>query len=160
MSNIVKKSEPTTTALEWDPFRSMREFMRWDPFREMAALSGRFEKPEFLPAFEVRETGDAYLFKADLPGVKDSDIDISLSGNRLSVSGKRESDREEKSDTIYTYERSYGSFTRSFTLPEGIDADHIRTELKDGVLTLAIPKRPGTQARQIAVKAAESKSKA
>jgi len=159
MPNIVKKTEQTSPA-EWDPLRTMREFLRWDPFREMSPMFGRLEKAEFLPAFEVRETGDSYLFKADMPGVKDSDIDIQLSGNRLTISGKRETDREEKTDTIYAYERSYGSFTRSFTLPEGIDADHIGTELKDGVLTLAVPKRPEAQPRRINVQAAESKSKA
>jgi HSP20 family protein len=152
MSNIVKKNEGGMT--KWDPFRSMRDLLRWDPFREMAPLFGSLEQAQtdaWLPSFEVRETKDAYVFKADLPGVKKEDIDISLSGNRLQISGKREAEHETKDDTFYTYERSYGAFTRAFTLPGDIDADHVRTDLKDGVLTLAVPKKAEAQTKKIAI---------
>lgn len=91
------------------------------------------------------------MFRADVPGAEDSDLDVKLTQNRLSISGKRESEKSEKGDTFYTNERSYGSFTRSFTLPEGVDADKIRAELKEGVLTLSIPKRPEVQPKKIAV---------
>jgi HSP20 family protein len=152
MSNIIKKNDRGMS--EWNPLRSMRDVFGWDPFREMAPLLNRFEsmRPDaWAPSFEVRETKDAYVFKADVPGVKKEDIDVSLSGNRLQVSGKRDAERETKDDTFYTYERSYGSFTRAFTLPADIDPDHVRSELKDGVLTLAVPKKAEAQTKKIAI---------
>lgn len=151
MADIVKKNAGQVG--EWDPMRAMRELLRWDPFREMAPFPGftGLEAASFNPSFEVTENKDSYLFKADLPGVKQDDIEITMTGNRLQISGKRESEQETKNDTIYTYERQYGSFARSFTLPEGADVDHAKSDLKDGVLTLVIPKKPGATAKRIAI---------
>ena len=136
----------------WDPAGWARELLRWDPFREiMPALSTT--EFAFTPAFEIKETKDGYLFKADLPGVQEKELEVTRTGNRLTVSGKREAEHEETGETFYAMERSYGSFTRVFTLPEGIDGDHIRAELKDGVLTLLVPKTPETQPKKISVAA-------
>ena len=142
-----------------DPFQWMRDMLRWDPFKEMAPASwmGPSWEPTFAPAFEVKETADSFQFKADLPGVKEPDLEVKLAGNRLSISGKRESEKQDKNDTYYTYERSYGSFVRSFALPDGADTDHAIAELKDGVLTIAIPKKPGNGSKTIAVKTSETK---
>lgn len=155
MADIVKKTGNGDTIEAWDPFRAMRDWLRWDPFREMAPMFGRGER-EWMPAFEVRENKDAYVFTADLPGMKPEDIEVSLTGNRLAVSGKRESQQEHKEDTYYTYERAYGSFSRAFTLPEGIDTEHLKSELKDGVLTLVVPKKPEAQARKIPIAGASA----
>jgi HSP20 family protein len=156
MSNISVKKENggavPTRMTEWDPFRAAREFLRWDPFREMAPFGLATEGAVFSPAFEVKETKESYLFKADMPGVKEQDVDITRTGNRLTVTGKREAEKEDKSETYYAYERTYGSFTRSFTLPEGIDGDQIRADLKDGVLTLVVPKTPEAQPKKIGLK--------
>jgi HSP20 family protein len=76
---------------------------------------------------------------------------VQLSDNRLSISGKRESEKTEQGETYYTSERSYGSFTRSFTLPEGVDRDKLRAELKNGVLNVVAPKRPEAQPKKISV---------
>jgi HSP20 family protein len=141
----------------WDPFRMMRELMNWDPFREMAPFA-RQPVSTFVPAFEVKETKDAYLFKADLPGVKESDVEITMTGNRLQISGKRESEKEEKNDTYYTYERSYGDFTRAFTLPDGIDEGGVLADLKDGVLTVSVKKLPEAQPKKITIQTAAKKS--
>ena len=141
---------PSPAAREWDPFRMIRDMVRWDPFQEMAPY-GPTERAGFLPAFEVKETKDEYLFKADLPGVKDKDVDVTLTGNRLSITGKRDTEHQEKTDTYYVYERSYGTFSRAFTLPEGVDGGRIRAELKDGVLSVALPKRPELQAKKIPI---------
>lgn len=159
MSNIVK-SNPNQPMTEADPFRMMREMLRWDPFRAIAPAFPTYGALEtaWSPAFEVRENGDAFLFKADMPGIKADDVDISLNGNRLQVSGKREAEKETKDDTVYVYERSYGSFSRTFTLPDGIDADHIRSELKDGVLTVAVPKKAAAKPKKITVSSEISKS--
>jgi HSP20 family protein len=137
-----------------------RDLLRWDPFREMAPSLPSFavEMSAFSPAFEVKETKEGYTFKADVPGVAEKDLEITRTGNRLTVGGKRESEKEEKNETCYTCERTSGSFTRSFTLPDGIDGDLIRADLKDGVLTLLVPKKPEAQPQKIAVKPAEKKS--
>lgn len=156
MANIAVQKEnggkpvPAAPPREWDPFRVMREMMRWDPFTEILPAGSQ---PAFAPAFEVKETKEGFVFKADLPGVQEKDLEVKLTRNRLSVSGKREQEKSEQNDTYYTYERSYGSFTRAFTLPEGVDADNVKAELKEGVLTLTVPKRPEHQPKKIAVKA-------
>lgn len=152
MSDIMKQAGGSM--MEWDPMRAMRDLLRWDPFREMAPLMPPFpalERSSFNPSFEVTETSDGYVFKADVPGVKPEELEITTTGNRLQFSGRRDREQEAKTDTLYTYERQYGSFSRSFTLPDGADLEHGRSELKNGVLTVVIPKKPGGQAKQIAI---------
>ena len=135
---------------DWEPLRLMREMLRWDPFREMApALS--VDAPTYSPAFEVKETKESFVFKADVPGIKEQDIEVNVAGNRLTISGKREVEKEDKGYTFYAYERAYGSFTRTFTLPEQTDANHVRAELKSGELTVVIPKTPAAVAKRIPV---------
>jgi HSP20 family protein len=156
-----------TQNIELEPFRVMRDLLSWDPFRDIRAFEpfrqmrglNLQQEMAFAPAFEVKETKDSYYFKADVPGVKESDIDVSLTGDRLSITGKRDMEVSDKGDTWYTYERNYGSFTRSFTLPIGVDIDHARAEVKEGVLTLVLPKLAEAVTKKIAVKSGE-KSKA
>ena len=139
----------------WDPFRMMRDLMTWDPFREMTPFAPPMPQ-SFMPSFDVKETKDSYIFKADVPGVKDSDIEVSITGNRLNITGKRESEHKEQTDTYYAYERSYGDFTRSFTLPEGADTQSTVADLKDGVLTLTVKKQPEMQPKKIAIQSQSS----
>lgn len=152
----VRKTTPqqTTASLAqpapWEPSRWITRMMGWDPFREMAPFLPQ-ERVAFDVAFEVKETKDCFLFKADVPGVKQGDLDISMTGNRLTITGKREAEKEDKGDTYFTYERSYGSFTRAFTLPDGIDANAIHADLRDGVLSIVLPKKPEAQPRKIPV---------
>jgi HSP20 family protein len=166
MGNITVKKEngpraqiatamPTT---EWEPARWMRGLLSWDPFREMAPFPAIEERFTFAPAFEVKENKDGYVFKADVPGVKDKDLEVTVTGNRLTVGGKRENEVEDKGDTYYTYERTYGSFSRSFTLPEGADVGNVYADLKEGVLTLTVPRLPETQPKKIEVKTPATKS--
>lgn len=139
---------------ERDPFSQMQELLGLDPFEAMTQLLGGTRgaaAPSFIPAFEVKETKDAFIFKADLPGVQEKDLDISLTGDRLVVSGKRESEKREENERYFAYERNFGSFSRAFTLPEGVDADHIAADLKDGVLNLTLPKKPEVQPKRIQV---------
>ena len=132
-------------------------WMPWDPFRRMAPALAREEEPmRFTPDFEIKETLEGFVFKADVPGIDEKDLEITMTGNRLTISGKREAELEEKADTYYANERSYGSFTRAFTLPEGThDGNDIRAELNEGVLRLLIPKKPELQPRRIEVKVTE-----
>jgi HSP20 family protein len=127
----------------------MREMLRFDPLREVEG-GGTWERG-FVPTFEVTESNDAYLFRADVPGVKEEDLDISLTGNRLTISGRREQERQEQSERYYASERSYGSFSRSFTLPDGTDQEHVQADVKNGVLTLRLAKRPEIQPRRISI---------
>jgi HSP20 family protein len=132
----------------------MQELMGLDPLEVMNQWltgAGREGGLTFVPSFEVKETKDAFIFKADLPGVDEKDLEITLTGDRITVSGKRETEKREESDRFYAYERSYGSFSRAFTLPEGVNADNVDAELKNGVLTIKLPKRPEVQPRRITV---------
>lgn len=147
--------QTTTARRELEPFRLMREVFGWDPFRELAPLMPATISA-FSPAFEVKETKDSFVFKADLPGVKESDLEVSIAGNRLTMAGKRESEKEENDDTYYTYERSYGSFSRTFTLPTQLDTTHVKAELKGGELTVVVPKEPAAVAKKIPVVGGES----
>jgi HSP20 family protein len=142
---------------EWDPTSWARDLLRWDPFREILPS---FNMPEmtFNPAFEVKENKEGYSFKADLPGVGEKDVEVTRTGNRLTIGGKREAEHEDHGDTYYACERTYGSFARTFTLPDGIDGEHIQAQLKDGVLTVVVPKLPAAQAKKIAIQSDAKKS--
>jgi HSP20 family protein len=142
MANIIKKegNEPRGMARQ-DPFRLMRDFFA-DPFgafQQMAPWGGG--EMAWNPSFEVRETDNAYVFKADIPGAKSDDVEVSVFGNRLEVRGKRDQESSQDEGTWHTYERSYGSFARAFTLPDTANFDQITSDLKDGVLTLVVPKK-------------------
>jgi HSP20 family protein len=127
----------------------MDALLRWDPLRTENNLLSRGS--EYVPRFDVKETKNAYVLRADLPGVKEEDVDLSLNGTLLTISGKREEEHREEGDQYYSVERSSGSFSRSFQLPEGIEAANITADLKSGVLTVQIPKRPEAQPRKITV---------
>lgn len=161
MTEIMRQKKDGPEPAERSSLRAIRDLFRWDPFREMAPFfrsPPAFDRADFCPSFDVTEEKDAFVFKADVPGVKQEDLEISTTGHRLQISGKREAEKETKSETVYTYEREFGSFLRSFTLPDGADLEHARSELKDGVLTLVIPKQPGAQARKISISAGGAKS--
>ncbi len=152
MANITRRGQrQQQLANEWRPLARMRELLGWDPFAEMEPFAGGEALTELHPRFDVKETDGAYIFKADLPGVDEKDLEISLGGNRLTISGKREQEERRDDERYFAYECSYGSFTRSFTLPDGIDADHVDADMKNGVLTVTVPKRPETQPRKIAL---------
>lgn len=140
---------PALTGLH--PLRSLRELLAWDPFQEMAPLFP-VEMHRGVVPFEVRETKDRFVFHADLPGVDPKDIEILLTGNRLTINGTR-IDKVEKGEEgeYYARERSYGRFTRSFTLPEGADLNSVQANLSAGVLTIVFPKVPAIQPKKIPV---------
>jgi HSP20 family protein len=143
-----------------DPFEMMQDLLRWDPFRELSrGVADGTEPTHFIPAFEVKETKDSYVFKADLPGVKEDGLDISLTGNRLTISGQRQEEKKDEGERHFVYERSFGSFSRSFTLPEGIDTEHVQAELKNGVLNVVVPKKPEVQPKRILVKGVDEGEK-
>jgi HSP20 family protein len=145
---------PAVTRREFEPFRVFRDMFRWDPFEQMRPVwSG--ELAAYSPAFDVKETKESFIFKADVAGVKEQDLEVTATGNRLTISGKRETEKEEKDDTYYACERSYGTFSRSFTLPEQADTAHVKAELKQGELTVVVPKSAAAVAKRIPVASGE-----
>ncbi len=134
---------------EWTPAQLIRRLLH----REARPRFPSFSSVElaFVPAFEVKATKSGYVFTADLPGLEEKDLDITCSGKRLTISGKREAEHEDETDNYYVCERSYGSFTRSFTVPEGIDTDHIQAKLNNGVLSLLVPKTTEAQTKKISL---------
>lgn len=133
-----------------DPFRRMREMLNVDPFAEMGAMPAMSRR--FVPDFEVREKNDCYVVCADLPGLTEDDLNIEVTGNRLTISGKREEEQRDEGDRYWAYERSYGSFARSFMLPEGTMSDQINASIDNGVLEIRIPKAKAESATKIPIK--------
>lgn len=128
-----------------DPFSMARELLSWDPFFAQRPASA------FSPAFEVKETSDAFVLKADLPGVADSDLDIAVHNNVLTVSGTRAAEERKEGESYALYERQFGSFSRSFSLPDMADGERIEAKLDRGVLTLTIGKKAEAKPRKITV---------
>lgn len=129
-----------------DPFAMARELLSWDPF-----FTGR-PATAFSPQFEVKETADSFVVRADLPGVDEKDLDISLHQNVLTVSGQRQAEERKDGESYALYERQYGSFSRSFSLPDIADGERIDAKLEAGVLTLTIGKRAEAKPKKIALK--------
>jgi HSP20 family protein len=139
-------STATTRYIARDPFQMARELLAWDPF-----FGGR-QASAFVPAFEVKETNEAFIVKADVPGVAESDIDIAVHNNVLTISGTRNSEERKEGDSFALYERQYGSFSRSFSLPDTADGERVEAKLDAGVLTLSIWKKAEAKPRKIALK--------
>jgi HSP20 family protein len=128
-----------------DPFSTLaRELLSWDPFVQRPSA--------FAPTFEVKETADAFVVRADLPGVKEDDLDVSLHNGVLSISGARQAEERKDGESYFLYERQYGSFSRAFSLPETADGEKIEAKLDTGVLTLTIGKKVEAKPRKIAFK--------
>jgi HSP20 family protein len=138
-------SNGTSRALARDPFSLARELLSWDPYFG--------DRPSaFSPAFEVKETADAFVLKADIPGVDEKDLDLAVHNGVLTVSGSRSAEERREGESYALYERQYGSFTRSFALPETADGERIDAKLENGVLTLTIAKKAQAKPRKIAIK--------
>jgi HSP20 family protein len=141
----------------------------WQPFREMEEAGRRFEdffgRPLFpalwrrigpdgwSPAIDVVEKDDKFLVKVELPGVKEEDVDVSVSGDMLTISGEKREESEEKKKGYYYSESSYGSFSRSVTVPSSVDTNKIAADFDKGVLEITLPKTPEVKAKKIKVAA-------
>lgn len=134
------------------PLRAWRDMFRWDPFAEMLPSLSEGERALFSPDFDVKETKDAFEFIADLPGLDAKEVDINIADNRLTISGQREQEKEHKGETVYRCERSYGAFSRAFTLPAATDTDKVSAELKNGILKVKVPKSSAAKPKQVSVK--------
>lgn len=150
MFGVVRKTVPSTPngqhAVFWgaDPFRTLEAMLQTD-------RGTRRTEPTFAPRFDVKESKEGFVFHADLPGIKDEDVQISVTGNQLTIAGKRDAEEKKDTEDYHVLERSHGSFSRTFTLPETADLEKVKAELKDGVLTVSLPKRTESQPRRITI---------
>jgi HSP20 family protein len=145
--------------------------VRWDPFRELEDMSERlnrvFSRPslrnsgkenltvaDWMPTVDISETEGEYLIKAELPEVRKEDVKVTVENGVLTLQGERRQEKEEKGKRFHRVERSYGSFVRSFTLPESVDDSSVKAEYKDGVLNLHLPKSEKVKPKAIDVKVA------
>ena len=145
--------------------------VRWDPFRELEDMSERlnrvFSRPtlrntgtenltvaDWMPTVDISESESEYLIKAELPEVRKEDVKVTVENGVLTLQGERRQEKEEKGKRFHRVERSYGSFVRSFTLPESVDEGGVRAEYKDGVLALHLPKSEKVKPKAIDVKVA------
>jgi HSP20 family protein len=105
----------------------------------------------WIPAMDLIETGEHFVLKADLPGMSENDVNIELEKNVLTISGERKAELEEKHEGFYRLERTSGSFSRSLTLPEGIDAGAVTASFDNGVLEVRIPKPEETKPQRVQI---------
>ena len=143
------KENPRQDISLWNPFGE--EFFSPERFfREWTAPTQRASR--LAPAVDVSEDANAYHVTVELAGVKKEDVTVEMNENVLSIRGEKKSEREEKKDKTHWVERSYGSFSRSFTLPPTAVSAELKAAFKDGVLTIEIPKQEEVKPRQIAIK--------
>jgi HSP20 family protein len=146
--------------------------VRWDPLRELEEMSERlnrmFARPtstrqngkealtvaDWVPQVDISEADHEYVITAELPGLKKEDVKITLEDGVLTLQGERKQEKEEKSTRYHRVERAYGSFVRSFTMPDVIDNAKVAAEFKDGVLSIRLPKSEKAKPKAIEVKVA------
>lgn len=146
--------------------------VRWDPFVELEEVSARlnrmFARPatapnngkealivaDWTPSVDISETDGEYQIKAEIPDVKKEDVKVTLEDGVLTIQGERKYEKEEKGKKFHRIERSYGSFVRTFSVPDVIEAEKVKAEFKDGVLNLHLPKSEKAKPRAIDVKVA------
>jgi HSP20 family protein len=141
----------------WRPFGGELDSLR----KEMDSLWNRFfgERPftrpfteEWSPSVDISETEDKLLIKAELPGLEAKDVDVSISGDLLTIKGEKEKEKEEKDEHHYRAERYYGSFQRSFQLSTSVQADKVEATFDKGVLKVTLPKVEEAKKKQIEIK--------
>ncbi len=142
--------------------------VRWEPFRELGTMQKEFNRlfneafprkygedelstRTWAPPVDIFETENSLVLKADLPGVDPKDVEIRVEDSTLYLKGERKFEKEVKEENYHRVERSYGTFTRSFSLPNSIDADKVTADYKDGQLTLTMPKREEAKPKTIRI---------
>lgn len=150
----------------------MTSLVRWDPFRELEEMTDRLNRvlgrqdarrsngketivmADWMPVVDISETDADFEIKAELPGVKKEDLKVTLENGVLTLQGERKEEREEKGRRVHRVERSYGRFSRSFSMPDVVDESKVKAEFKDGVLSLRLPKSERAKPKAIEVKVA------
>ena len=120
-------------------------------FHDLPFSAGARGGDRWLPAVDILEKEGNLVLRAEVPGMNEKDIDLKLEGNVLTLKGEKKLEHEEDRNRYHRMESFYGSFTRSFTLPDSVDRDHINAEYKNGILTVTIPQKPEVRPREIPV---------
>ena len=144
--------------------------VRWEPFRDLVGIQGRMNRifdeafhgvnrtageedwslgGSWAPVVDIYEQGGDIVLKAELPGIDPKDVDILVENNMLTLRGERKLDSEVKRESYHRVERAYGTFTRSFTLPNVVDTERIKAECRDGVLRVTLPQKEEAKPKQI-----------
>lgn len=141
----------------------MAKLVKWEPFRELDEIRSGFDRllerfrTDFYgdrvwsPAVDITDTGDNLVIKAEVPGFDKKNINISLAGDTITISGKTQEEKEEKKAHYLYKERVTGSFTRSFTLPVPVDRNKVKATCKDGILEIILPKAEEAKAKEIKI---------
>lgn len=145
----------------------MFEITPWRPLRELSNLRREMEdlwgdlvgereflpmRGEWMPALDVSETKDSLIVKAEVPGMEPKDIDISLSGDLLTIKGEKKQKTEEKKESFHRIETRYGAFSRTIRVPVSVNSDKIEASYDKGVLKIVLPKKEEIKAKQIEIK--------
>ena len=143
--------------------------VKWDPFRELEDMSNRLNRvfgrslartepntemltmADWTPTADISETDTAYLIKAEIPGVNKENVKVSIQDGMLTIQGERKQEKEEKGKKFHRVERSYGSFMRSFRVPDDADESAVKAEFKDGMLNVTLPKSAKAKPKSIEV---------
>jgi len=138
--------------IRWEPFREVDElFRQYSPLFNRALRRNGGEPGEWTPVADISETAQEYVIKAELPEVKKEDVKVTLDDGIMTIAGERKYQKEQNDSNEIRIESFYGSFSRSFSLPENIDAQGIRAETKDGVLRVKIPKLQAVPPKSVSI---------
>ena len=147
--------------------------IRWEPAAELNTIQNEmnrlfntfFDQPgptstarRWLPPMDLLETAEHYVLRADLPGLSDGDVNVQLQDNVLTVSGERNAEHEQQQEGYHRLERAFGAFSRSLTLPDGVDPDAVQAHFDRGVLEIKIPKPEQRKPRQVQIKLGDRKT--
>lgn len=151
-SREIARTEPSAMPSIWNMEKWFEDFFR-RPFPSLAVPRPRMaELEEFAPTVDVFEEGNEVVVKAELPGMKKEDIDITLTEDSITLSGEKKKETEEKKRDYYRWECSYGSFRRTFSLPANVQKDKVKADFKDGVLEIRMPKTEEAVKSEVKVK--------
>jgi HSP20 family protein len=149
--------------------------LRWEPARELGAIQQEMNRlfgaafdtsgagnggsgSLWIPAMDLVEEGEEFVLRADLPGVSEDGVNVELQDNVLTISGRRESEQQDRPHGYYRVERATGTFSRALTLPEGIDPDGIKASFDKGVLEVRVPKPEERKPRKVSINVGDSQS--
>ena len=143
--------------------------IKWNPFSELEDISSRLNQifgrsaasataghemmkvADWAPSVDISETDQAFLIKAEMPGVKKEDVKVTVDNGVLTIQGERKMEKEEKGKTFHRIERSYGSFVRSFRVPAGVDDSKAKAEFKDGMINVTLPKSEKAKSKSVEI---------
>lgn len=147
MANNLMRFDPFSDIARFEPFRNFEEFFK--DFRIVPSL--RTLETGTLIRMDLSETDQAYIIKAEMPGLKKDDIKVGIEGNQVSISVEARKEEEQKTGNMVRSERYYGQQYRSIALPQEVDDTNAEAKYQDGILELTLPKKPGTGSKQIAI---------